>query len=108
MGSGWKRTRVFSADLLPQKLFVHFVAKKELKISDRECLGEVFLTKNVIRDIPFVFLKGTDFFLNRVFDEEAVSEDSLLLPNPVRAVDRLRLDGWVPPRIKENHVTRSG
>ena len=32
----------------------------------------------------------------------------MLLPNPVGAVDGLCLHGWVPPWVKEDHVTGSG
>ena len=46
--------------------------------------------------------------LDRVARDEPVGEDRSRLPDAVRAVDRLGLDGRVPPRIEQEHVLGRG
>src|SRR5262249_963967 len=47
---------------------------------------------------------GSDAPLDSVLDDEASNKDALLLTNAVGALDRLVLNGGVPPTVEEKHV----
>ena len=51
---------------------------------------------------------SSDLLLDRVAGDQAVGEDVLRLADPVRAVDRLRLDGRVPPGVEQEDVLGRG
>lgn len=42
--------------------------------------------------------------LDRVRYRELMDVNIALLAQPVRTVERLILEGWVPPEIDENHI----
>lgn len=57
-----------------------------------QCFGQGCLT----------LLQSQDLLLDRAGREHPVNEHRLLLADTVSAVDRLRLDSWIPPGIVEN------
>jgi len=73
-----------------------------------EDAGEGFFLHHGIGEGGFVLLQGQDFLLHGVGGDEAVGDDGLGLADAVRAVDGLRLDGGIPPRVAEDDVTRGG
>ena len=56
----------------------------------------------------FVFLHREDLLLHRIGGDEAIGDHGLGLADAVRAVDRLRFDGGIPPRVAEDDVARGG
>ena len=46
--------------------------------------------------------------LDRAFGDQAVRRHDPRLPDAVRAIRRLILDGWIPPRVKVNHRVGRG
>src|SRR5262249_480750 len=57
-----------------------------------------------VGEIAFGVLEREDFFFDCVAGDDAVSEDLSRLAEAVRAVNRLCLDRWVPPRVKQIDV----
>ena len=55
-----------------------------------------------------VCLQLGDLLLDRVPRDQAVGEDVPRLADAVRAVDRLRFDGRIPPRIEQEDVVGGG
>src|SRR6185503_21170423 len=49
-------------------------------------------------------LELENLFLDRALRDEACRDHTARLPNAMRAVDRLRFDGGVPPRIEKIHI----
>lgn len=82
--------------------------EEELEILEREGAGEVLLAEDVFREGAFLFLEAADFFLDAVFHQQTVGEDGLLLADAVGAVDRLSLDGGIPPRIEKHDIGGRG
>ena len=64
-----------------------------------EDAGEGFFLDDGAGEGGFVALEGADLFFNRSSGENAVRDDLVALTDAVRAVDGLRLDGWIPPRV---------
>ena len=87
---------------------VLLLAEEEVEILESEGAGEVFLSENVVSEGAFLFLEEADFFLDGVFDEEAVGEDGLFLADAVGAVDGLGFDGGVPPGVEEDDIGGGG
>ena len=56
----------------------------------------------------FALLQFPDFFLDRAGRDQPVGVHGLGLANAVRAIDGLRFDGGVPPRIVQHHVAGGG
>ncbi len=55
-----------------------------------------------------LLLELEDLLLDGVAADQAVGEDVLGLADPVRAVDRLGLDGGVPPGVEQVDVVGGG
>ena len=53
-------------------------------------------------------LHGKDFFLDGILRDQLEAVDGALLPDPVRPVGGLRLDGRVPPRVEMDHHVGPG
>ena len=53
-------------------------------------------------------MESADFFLHRVSRDQAVGHHLVFLADAVRAVDGLRFDGGIPPRVEEDDVARGG
>src|SRR5688500_4390835 len=73
-----------------------------------EHAAERFLLHNGARERGLLMLQRTNFFLHRSLREQAIRDHRLGLSDAMGAVDRLRLDGRVPPRVIENGITRRG
>src|SRR5947199_10634594 len=78
------------------------IRQQKLQVLQREALGELGFSEDILRQSLFLFLQFADFFLDAVFDEQPVGHDFVDLPNSMRPINGLVLDGWVPPRIKED------
>src|SRR5262249_686916 len=57
-----------------------------------------------LEELPLLFQHLRDPALDRVLADEALDENRLLLTDAVGAVDRLVLDGGVPPAVEEEDV----
>src|SRR4051812_28544543 len=57
-----------------------------------------------VGQVLFALLELQDFFLHRVLGDQPVGKDAARLADAVGAVDGLRLDGRVPPRIEQVDV----
>ena len=75
-----------------------------MEILERKGAGEVLLAEDVFREGAFLFLEAADFFFDAVFDDEAVGENGLFLTDAVGAVDRLSLNGGIPPGIEKHDI----
>src|SRR5271156_2295917 len=84
------------------------VLEQVIEIGLAEAAGEALLAEHVLRELRLALLQAPDFFLDRALGDKAIGDDGAILPDAVRAVDRLRLDGGVPPWIVEHHVARGG
>src|SRR4051812_38529068 len=73
-----------------------------LKRSDHAIVGR----DDGVGQIAFALLKLQHFFFDRIARDESIREHSPRLSDAVRAVDRLRFDGGVPPRIEKENVIR--
>src|SRR6185295_4923935 len=58
--------------------------------------------------LRLALLELGDLLLDGAAGEEAIGDDGTVLADAVRAVDRLRLDCRVPPRVEENDIARGG
>ena len=72
----------------------------------REAAGEAFFAQHVSDGFGLALLQFPNFFLHRAGRDEAVCVDGLCLAHAMRAVNSLRLDGRIPPRIVKHHVAR--
>jgi glycyl-tRNA synthetase beta chain len=70
--------------------------------------GEGFFLDDCIGQSSFVALESEDFLFHCVGGDEAISDDGLSLADSMRPVDRLGLNGRIPPRIAEDNVAGSG
>ena len=70
--------------------------------------GEGFFLDDCIGQSSFVALESEDFLFHCVGGDEAISDDGLSLADAMRPVDRLGLNGRIPPRIAEDNVAGSG
>lgn len=84
---------------------VVFVLEQGLQLLQGEVLLGVFLhIHDIRRQSLFAHLTLIDLLLNRARAEEAVDEDSLLLPIPSDSTHRLGIIGRVSVRVKENQT----
>ena len=58
----------------------------------------------VVGNLLFPCLQFDDFFFHCVLADHAVSEDLVLLPDAMRAVNGLLFDGRVPPGIDKINI----
>ena len=61
-----------------------------------------------VGQFALLLLQLQHLFLDGVAGDQAVGEDRLRLADAVRAVDGLRLDGRVPPRIEQEDILGGG
>src|SRR5678815_1181823 len=71
-------------------------------------LCEPILAEQLVGERGLPVLQLPDLFLDRSESKHAIGDDRLRLPDAVRAIDRLRFDGRVPPGIEQDDVTRRG
>ena len=61
-----------------------------------------------VGQVALALLQLQHLFLDRVLGDQAIGEDLAGLADAVGAVDRLRLDGRIPPRIEQEDVFGGG
>src|ERR1700741_3607106 len=61
-----------------------------------------------VGELALLLLQFEDALFDRVAGDQTVREDMALLTDAVRAIDRLRLDRRVPPRVEQEHVCGGG
>ena len=61
-----------------------------------------------VGQIPFFLVELYDFFFDSVLADQPVDGYRSGLPDPVRPVRSLVLNGRVPPRIHVDHIVRGG
>src|SRR5688500_5299778 len=93
----WATTRLFPTRRSPQN------PPQTIQI---EHAAERLLLHDGARERRLLMLQRADFLLHRSVREQAIRDHGLGLSDAMRAVDRLRLDGRVPPGIVENGITR--
>ena len=69
-------------------------------------MSRLFGVEDGVGEVALELLEFEDLFLDGVAADQAVGEDALGLADPVRAVDRLRFDGGVPPGVEQVDVFR--
>src|SRR5262245_2197298 len=72
------------------------------KISNQPFVG----SDDRVSERPLGGLKLQHFLFHCVTGDQAKCEYRARLTNPMRAIDRLRLDRRIPPGIEEKHVLR--
>src|SRR6266487_2676634 len=73
-----------------------------------EALGEAFFAEDIGDGLGFALLQFPNLFLDGAGGDEAVGVDRAGLADAMGAVDGLRFDGGVPPRIVEDDVAGGG
>src|SRR3954468_21905927 len=64
------------------------------------CERALVLAEDRVGEIALRALELEDFFLDRALRHESRGDHIALLADTVRAVDRLRLDGGIPPWVE--------
>src|SRR5437867_3854494 len=82
--------------------------EQHLEIAALERAGEAVLADDVAGQGRLLLLELPDLFLDRALGEHAVGDDGAILADAMSAVDRLGLDGRIPPRVEQHHVIRAG
>src|SRR5438105_2334973 len=62
------------------------------------------LAEHFLKQLPLLFQHLGDAFLDRVLANEALDEYGLFLADAMSAIDRLVLDGGVPPAVEQEDV----
>ena len=74
------------------------------KIIKSQCPAECFFTEDVFGQVGLPDLQLTDLVLDGIADQQSVGKDCLRLTDSMGAINGLIFDGWIPPRIKKDHV----
>ena len=83
------------------------ILKQRLYILFRENRANASLAvEQAIGQLTFSRLEFIHFFLDRAHGHQPVDENRLVLPDAMGAVDRLLLDGRIPPGIEHDHGIR--
>jgi hypothetical protein len=76
-----------------------------LRIGQGEDLAAFFFAQDILRKGGFGALNLADFFLDAVLHEKAARDDFAGLADAVDAINGLHLDGRVPPRVEQSHIS---
>src|ERR1700688_4762265 len=86
-----------------------WISEQRFEIGSRQRLGERAVGLDDARGKRHLaFGERANLFLNRSAGQQAISGHRAMLSDPMRSVDRLTLDGGVPPRIVQDHIIRGG
>ena len=89
-------------------MITSMLGKERSNILFREQFGEIPAIEDAAEESRFLLLQLKNFFFNGILGNHFVHMDLPGLTNTVRSVNRLLLNGWIPPGIEEDAVIRRG
>src|SRR6202023_571189 len=79
---------------------------KHIILRKSQARRHVVLGDQVVKQLPLLLQHLRNAALDRLWTDKARHEDRALLTEPMSAIDRLVLDGGVPPAIEQEYVVR--